>query len=265
MVCRYALLAVLGLILPSISAVSWIARSDAAAVTVDTRSFSYDIAIGGNTWLTEGLVAIQCGGKRFDSTVDGKLDGGPIRVINSTDAKMGAYEAVSRQWTTATPCAKLITEVRWYHAHGMIEFVTRLPEGANGTATQLKLCDRNCLTSTEFPSFLLPGVPPPSPPRPTPPPSPRPLSQTGCSDGVCEAFCDKSEIRGCAATWTSAMGLRTPTTGIACGNNLNKPCKAPVDACAAGWEPCLSWSDGNDLDSFRSRVTSLECATGAGK
>jgi hypothetical protein len=261
---RIALRVLLGVVYTGAVATSWTAHSDIAAVTVDTESFAYNITVGGKAWLTDGLVAIQCGGKRFDSSPDGNLVGGAIDVINSTDPKLGPYEAVRRQWTTSFPCATLVTEVRSYR-QGTIEFVTNLPGGANGTATESKLCDRNhCLTATEFPSLLLPGAPPPPPPPgPTPPPSPRPSSPSGCSDGVCDAFCEKSRIRGCAATWVSTVGLRAPSTGRACGNGLNKPCAAPIDACAAGWEPCLSWANGNDLDTFRSRVTSHECATGA--
>lgn len=68
--------------------------------------------------------------------------------------------------------------------------------------------------------------------------------------GTCEAFCDnKAGVHGCGVTWDGAKSMRAPPLASSersgkCSGGLPKPhCEVPADACAAGWEPCLS--DGN--------------------
>lgn len=121
------------------------------------------------------------------------------------------------------------------------------------------------------PSF--PGPIPPSPPGPpsgptpppTPPPSPPgPPAVVGCADGTCEALCDVAGVRGCAAEWDTATSMRSPKSAGAagCGGGLGK-CKVPADACAPGWEVCLSNVTGalGPAD-LRKRLSGGKCSGG---
>ena len=71
-------------------------------------------------------------------------------------------------------------------------------------------------------------------------------------------------MRGCAATWEGEIGLRTEKTSPPppkpCGGAV--PCAAPADACAPGWEVCLSEPAGGvDLGAFRAAMSKELCAT----
>jgi gamma-glutamyl hercynylcysteine S-oxide synthase len=100
-------------------------------------------------------------------------------------------------------------------------------------------------------------------PGPIPPPPPEPPS--GCADGTCDAFCQHSDIQGCAATLLAPVSMRTAATGKACGGELG-PCNAPSDACAPGWRLCLSDFTNPSLsaDGFRARMTAEQCASDDG-
>ena len=81
-------------------------------------------------------------------------------------------------------------------------------------------------------------------PPPPPPVPPQPPALAGCADGQCEAFCHLDNVHGCRATWDKAS-LRAKksaadktTNKKACGGDV--PCAVPADACAPGWEVCLS-------------------------
>jgi hypothetical protein len=68
-------------------------------------------------------------------------------------------------------------------------------------------------------------------------------------------------VQGCAATLVTPVSMRTPATGKPCGGELG-PCSAPSDACAPGWQICLSDFSKPSLsaDGFRSRMTATQCA-----
>lgn len=100
-------------------------------------------------------------------------------------------------------------------------------------------------------------------PGPLPPPPPEPPS--GCADGTCDAFCQHSDVQGCAASLVTPVSMRTPATGKPCGGELG-PCTAPADACAPGWQICLSDFSNPSLSAvgFRSRMTATQCASDDG-
>jgi len=110
-----------GLLLPPMmqaAAAAFVARSGDATVTVDTATFGYSIALRGAEILTDGSVAMQCNGARFDAA-DGSLVGGPVTLATGTDAALGAFRCVTRTWTfrggrSQGNFMELITEVREY-------------------------------------------------------------------------------------------------------------------------------------------------------
>lgn len=97
-----------------------------------------------------------------------------------------------------------------------------------------------------------PGTP--SPPPPSPP--------SGCSDGTCDAFCGNALIQGCVAELPAAASMRAPKTGAPCGG-IGQKCVAAADACAVGWQPCLSDFTVPALtaDAFRAAMTASSCAS----
>ena len=90
---------------------------------------------------------------------------------------------------------------------------------------------------------LAPLPKPPTPP--TTPPTAHP-TQTGppevegCADGTCDAFCSNPQVRGCGVSWTGVQSLRDNRTGKCDTASVRPTCGAPADACATGWELCLS-------------------------
>ena len=136
-------------------------------VSVDLRTFNYSASIqGGSTpWLTEGAVALQCGGERYATNGGHALVGsGATKKISGQDATLGPYQGVERAWRAGS-CAELLTTIRYYSELDAFDFLTRLGSGgANGTATsplsvrQTARLGRPVAinTSTEFPSFVLP-------------------------------------------------------------------------------------------------------------
>jgi hypothetical protein len=101
-----------------------------------------------------------------------------------------------------------------------------------------------------------PQVPPPPPPVP-----PQPPALAGCANGQCDAFCHLDNVHGCTATWGEAS-LRAAKTKPPkpCGGDV--PCPVPADACAPGWEVCLSNPEaGIDLGAFRAAMSETDCAT----
>jgi hypothetical protein len=71
----------------------------------------------------------------------------------------------------------------------------------------------------------------------------------GCADGTREGFTDLGafpDIAACGATWTGKLDLRTPPTGVACGNST-RPCAVLADACELGWHLCTDSGDVTEL------------------
>ena len=153
------------------AASNWTAASDGVIVSVDTASFSYSVAVGGMGWLSDGRVAVQCGGARYCSEC-GNLTGGPVTVINGTAPALGAFSAIQRIWTAGS-CTALTTSIRQYASSGAIDFVTEVSaQGARGTMTAGPGGSPAALANhpvTEFPSLALINVLPPPPPPPPPP------------------------------------------------------------------------------------------------
>ena len=228
----------------------WKASSGPATVEVDETNFSYSVSVRGGVWLGNGGVAFQCGGVRYE--VPHTAATRPLNLRGVTQSN-GSYAAIAAVWS-ASNCSDLRTEVRRY-TDGSVEFIATVLAPANGTATEATLVKDGTRTATEFPSFALPGVPPP--PRPGPP------AVVGCSDGTCDALCALPDVRGCAATWLGAKDLRAAATGRGCG--ASEPCEAPADACGPGWTVCLGHAGGLGPDAlaFAKAVTAEECA-GAG-
>lgn len=144
----------------------WHASSGPAVVTVDTATFAYSLTVGGMQWLSDGQVAVTCGGERFVSSssvvagtsgVAHPLVGGKVSTIDGVDPALGKFSSVQRTWT-AGECGALTTEIRHYNAPPFgIEFVTRVSEaGMNGTATEPKLTVTSNHPATEFPNFAIP-------------------------------------------------------------------------------------------------------------
>lgn len=107
----------------------------------------------------------------------------------------------------------------------------------------------------------LPPIPPSPTPTPAPAPEPGPPSTVGCADGQCDALCNHSSVRGCFANWAKPLSMRAPKTGNKCGDRAGY-CDAPADACADGWEPCLSnASSGSQfsVDDFRNVISVDDC------
>ena len=99
--------------------------------------------------------------------------------------------------------------------------------------------------------------PMPSPPHPPFPP-PGPPATTGCADGTCEAFCSLDSVRGCGVSWTGGKDMRSPRTSKPCTGGDPPHCQSPADACAEGWEVCLS--DG-DRPALMAALSPEECAS----
>ena len=134
----------------------WVATSGPVTVAVDRTNFRYSVTVdGGEAWLADGRVAIQCGGERFSSTTN--LTGGTIRVVNGSCAGLGTFIAIERTWTAGT-CTSLTTSIRQF-ARGAIEFATRL-SGRGASRTNVSEPGTPVLVgtklATEFPSFALP-------------------------------------------------------------------------------------------------------------
>ena len=150
-------------------------RGRTATVSVDPETFVYSLAVGGGLSLGGGSVALTCGGMRFctDRSCDRKLRSvGP-----SITRSEGSYDSIERLWEAhdrdASTCATMLTAVRYHNESDVIEWVTTLPTGADGTAREptalrsaYKLGTRSgvsiakvpCKTSTEFPSFRMPPL-----------------------------------------------------------------------------------------------------------
>lgn len=134
----------------------------AVVVTVSATSFTpYTVSMGGTPWLTDGSVAITCGGARY-SADDNSLQPVQSPVSWSGSDHAGAFIAIEQQWQAGT-CAPLNTSVRYYPGTDAFEFVTTLPDGATGTSTSPIALRRGyrgrgmaCNASTEFPTWRTP-------------------------------------------------------------------------------------------------------------
>eukprot|EP00912_Choanoflagellata_sp_UC4_P000323 UC4_evm4s197 len=247
-----------------VSISTWSATSESAIVSVDTKTFSYNISLLNDDksvvlTLTDGAVGIQCNGEKFNSlsTLDhdncSRLSGGVVSIGSGTDPTLGSFKSIQRSWVTVPYCTKITTSIRSYFASGGIEFVTDILENTNDTATEPQL---NIQGTKEFPSVMMPE-------NPDPPPTPGPPNEVGCSDGTCEGLCNHEYARGCGATWMESLNLRSRPSGHECGSD--EQCKAPSDACALGWAPCLSHQyPGTDTETFISKVSPTTCAEVSG-
>ena len=146
----------------------WV-RGRTATVSVDPDTFVYSLAafalrLGG------GSVALTCGGVRFCS--DRSCD---RRLLSARRQRFdGAHESIERLWEAHdgnASCATMLTAIRYHNETDVVEWVTTLPTGADGTAREptslrhaYKLGTRSgasaakvpCKTATEFPSFRMP-------------------------------------------------------------------------------------------------------------
>jgi hypothetical protein len=119
--------------------------------------------------------------------------------------------------------------------------------------------DNGCAGYITWPSINKCGEHPLPPPPPPPFAPPGPPAEVGCADGTCEAFCETAGVHGCGVSWDGAQSMRAPRTGRNCSGGLPKAhCSVPADACAVGWEPCLS--GGSDARSdFMKAITPAQC------
>jgi len=84
------------------------------------------------------------------------------------------------------------------------------------------------------------------------------VGSTGCADGVRDGFVDQDafpSIASCAGTWTE-QSLRSPPTGVPCGDDIGVPCDSPADLCAPQWHVCMTNGDPDDLSW---RVSDADC------
>ena len=108
--------AVLALFTVVVSA--WTAHSGASAVTVHEGTFAYRIRVSNQTWLSDGGVALQCGGRRFSAggaTRGTPLVGGLVTVASGHDPIFGTFDVIARQWG-APGCGSILTETRHFAA-----------------------------------------------------------------------------------------------------------------------------------------------------
>lgn len=119
--------------------------------------------------------------------------------------------------------------------------------------------DNGCAGYITWPSINKCGEHPlpPAPPPPFGPPGPP--KEVGCADGTCEAFCETSSVHGCGVSWSGKQSMRAARTGN-CTGGLPKPhCAVPADACADGWEPCLSGDNADARSRFMNDITAAQC------
>lgn len=146
------------------SFVGW-QRGNFTVVTVPAQFTGYSVRVRNQTWLTDGAVALQCGGTRYSTTA------GTLLLLSNqdstgTDPKLGRWDAVTAEWS-AGDCTTLTTSIVYFVTRDVFDFRTIVgANGANDTNT-LPASARShgsfykplaASTATEFPSF-----PPPRP------------------------------------------------------------------------------------------------------
>ena len=87
-------------------------RGNVTVVTVPARFAGYQVRVRNRTWLDDGAVAFQCGGRRY-STVDGSLSLLQRHESRGTDSRLGSWEAVTGEWS-AGACAELSTAIMFF-------------------------------------------------------------------------------------------------------------------------------------------------------
>ena len=141
---------------------AWLRGRD--TVVSVSSTFEYAVSVRNRTWLNDGRVALQCGGRRYSSS-EGSMKLLNTSVATGTHPTLGNYDAFTAEWT-AGDCAQMTTSIFYFPAHDAFEFETCLPAGATLSNT-LPSAMRKTLnkydpvwgrSSTEFPSF---EVPPP--------------------------------------------------------------------------------------------------------
>eukprot|EP01043_Picozoa_sp_COSAG02_P038845 COSAG02_NODE_3026_length_7517_cov_4.200593_4_plen_981_part_00 len=134
-------------------------RGNLTVVAVPPRFAGYHVQVRNRTWLDDGAVAFQCGGKRY-STVDGSLSLLQRHESRGTDSRLGSWEAVTGKWSAGV-CAELSTTILFFPDRDAFEFRTIIGGGANDTNTLPPSARSDgsfykplaASTATEFPSF----------------------------------------------------------------------------------------------------------------
>jgi hypothetical protein len=199
----------------------------------------------------------------FDGEVVGMEDGG--RFVWRVGDEGGKCFSNGTESIIGTPSAVAVKSYMWLYT--WLNGNPIIPIGDIAQPQSISyLCaaDKCVLVPNSSGDYLFSNCDEQCHPSPIPPPIPGPKDVVGCASGFCDAFCNASStVHGCLAQWPGSVNMRAEKTGTPCGGPLGPCTTSPADACADGWDICLSNFSiiGLDIASFRAGLSYKDCAS----